>query len=210
LDPAEDHKGDTYTFWNPITKHVFESRSVIFLQPTYANFHKLEKSQNAKQFATITDELNEMFDEDEDVTPEDEDVNRSPNQINNEDNEEDEDFINITEDMLDSTNPELTYRADDADEDIIPDSVQQKFACITRSIGSLATFYNPNPQDKWENILVEAEVMVRETNEAYYLATVYDGNPEPKNFKEAQNSPDFSNWWESMCIEFRNMEHKEV
>jgi hypothetical protein len=26
LEPAEDHKGDTYTFWNPIAKHVFESR----------------------------------------------------------------------------------------------------------------------------------------------------------------------------------------
>jgi hypothetical protein len=104
LGPAEDHKGDTYTFWNPITKHVFESHSAIFLQQSYANFHKLDKSQVAKQFATIADELNEMFDVDEDVTPEDEDGNHLPNQTNNEDNEEDGDSINITEDLLDPTN----------------------------------------------------------------------------------------------------------
>jgi hypothetical protein len=47
--------------------------------------------------------------------------------------------------------------------------------------------------------------MVRESNEAAYLATVYDGNPEPKTFREAQSSPDFSNWWEAMCIELRSM-----
>jgi hypothetical protein len=57
---------------------------------------------------------------------------------------------------------------------------------------------------------VEATVMVRQTNEGAYLATVYDGNPEPKNFKEAQNSLDLSNWWEGICVEFRNMEHKQV
>jgi hypothetical protein len=52
--------------------------------------------------------------------------------------------------------------------------------------------------------------LVRETNEAAYLATVYDDNPEPKYFKEAQNSPDFLNWWEAMCVEIRNMGHKQV
>jgi hypothetical protein len=56
----------------------------------------------------------------------------------------------------------------------------------------------------------EAEVMVIETNEAAHLATVYDGNPGPQNFKEAQNSPDFSNWRQDMCTEFRNMEHKQL
>jgi hypothetical protein len=35
---------------------------------------------------------------------------------------------------------------------------------------SLATFYIPNPDDEWENMRGEAEVMVRKTNEAAYLA----------------------------------------
>jgi hypothetical protein len=91
-----------------------------------------------------------MFDEDEDIINEEEDANYFPNKINIKDNKEDEDFINITEDILYPTNPELTYRAeeDDADEVIIPDSVQQKFAGIPRSIRSLATFCNSNPQDE--------------------------------------------------------------
>jgi hypothetical protein len=182
----------------------------MFLDQTYADFHKIDKLQIPKQVATITNELNEMFDEDEDVIKEEkEDNNYLPDQICE---EEDEDFINITDDMLDPSNPELIYRADedDAEDDMIPASVQHKFAGIPRAIRSLATFYNSNPHDEWENMKEEASVMVRETNKAADLATVYDGNPEPKNFKEAQNSPDFSNWWEAMCVEFRNMEHKQV
>jgi hypothetical protein len=42
----------------------------IFLDQTYAEFHKLDKSQIAKQVATITDELNEIVDEDEDIIKE--------------------------------------------------------------------------------------------------------------------------------------------
>jgi DNA-directed RNA polymerase len=85
LGPAKDHKGDTYTFWNTITKHVFESRSTIFLGQTYAEFHKLDKSQIAKQVATITKELNEMFDEDEDVIKEEIGNDYLTNQIEEED-----------------------------------------------------------------------------------------------------------------------------
>jgi hypothetical protein len=81
LGPADDHKGDTYTFWNPITKDIVESHSAIFLNQTYAEFQKLDKSQIAKQVATITDELNEMFDEDEDVTKEAIEGEYLPNQI---------------------------------------------------------------------------------------------------------------------------------
>jgi hypothetical protein len=45
-----------------------ESRSAVFLQQTYASFHKLDKSQIFKQVAIITDKLNEMFDNDVGVT----------------------------------------------------------------------------------------------------------------------------------------------
>jgi hypothetical protein len=139
------------------------------LDQTYADFHKLDKSKIAKQVATVTNELNEMFDEDEDVIKEEIESDYLPNQIKE---EESEDFMNITDDMLDPSNPELTYRAeeDDAEDDIIPTSVQHKFAGTPRSIRSLATFYNPNPQDYWEDMQGEAAVMVRETNEAALLS----------------------------------------
>jgi hypothetical protein len=35
-----------------------------------------------------------------------------PNQLDNKDNEENEDFINIADDMLDPSNPGLTYKTD--------------------------------------------------------------------------------------------------
>jgi hypothetical protein len=38
---------------------------------------------------------------------------------------------------------------DDVEDYIILASVQHKFAGIPRSIRSLTTFYNPNPQDEW-------------------------------------------------------------
>jgi Reverse transcriptase (RNA-dependent DNA polymerase) len=42
------------------------------------------------------------------------------------------------------------------------------------------------------------------------IATIYDGNPEPKHYLEARTSPDSSNLWEAMCTEIKNMESKEV
>jgi hypothetical protein len=68
--------------------------------------------------------------------------------------------LTITEDILDPNNPELKYNEDD--NEVIPVSVQQKFAGIPRSIRSLETFFTPNPQDEWENIMGETAVMVRE------------------------------------------------
>jgi hypothetical protein len=83
-----------------------------------------------------------MFDEDEDVPQEVIEDDYLPNQIDNTEDEEDETFIDITDDMLDPRNPELTYRPeeDDTEDDIIPASVPHKFAGIPRSIWSLATF----------------------------------------------------------------------
>jgi hypothetical protein len=99
LGPEYNQKGDTYNFWKPITKHVVKSRSAVFLQQTCAKFHKLDKTQIAKQVAIITDELNEIFDNDEDVTPVDDEGNNLPNQTENLDNDdynEEEDFVIIS------------------------------------------------------------------------------------------------------------------
>jgi hypothetical protein len=58
LGPSEDHKGETYVFWNRLTKHTIESCSTVFLQKDYGDFHKIDKSEIATIFAAITDELN--------------------------------------------------------------------------------------------------------------------------------------------------------
>jgi hypothetical protein len=46
--------------------------------------------------------------------------------------------------------------------------------------------------------------------EAALIATVFDGSPEPKIYKEAKQCTNFPNWWGAMCIEFNNMEQKKV
>jgi hypothetical protein len=154
LHPAEDHKGDTYTFWNPITKHDIESLSAIFLQQTYADFHKLNKSIIPNQFAAITDELNEMFNSDEDVIPVDDDGNNLPNQRLNLDDDynEDEEFVSITEDMLDPTNQELIYTADDYE--TLPTSVQTHLREYLDQLGPWQLFPTQinkmNGRIKWE------------------------------------------------------------
>jgi hypothetical protein len=79
LGPSLDHKGDTYAFWNPKTKHSLESRSAVFLQQNYGAFNKLERSEIATQFAAITDGLTQTYDTDEDVTPVDEEGNNLSN-----------------------------------------------------------------------------------------------------------------------------------
>jgi hypothetical protein len=45
LGPSVDHKGDTYVFWKPKTKHSLESRSTVFLQQNYGTFNKLDKPE---------------------------------------------------------------------------------------------------------------------------------------------------------------------
>jgi hypothetical protein len=56
-----------------------------------------------------------------------------------------------------------------------------KFSGVPRSICLLATFYNPDPQDEWENMRGEAAVYVSENNKnvSALTATMYDGSPEP-------------------------------
>jgi Reverse transcriptase (RNA-dependent DNA polymerase) len=46
--------------------------------------------------------------------------------------------------------------------------------------------------------------------EVALLATVYDGSPEPKTFKESLECHDSPNWWVAIKTEFRNMEEKGV
>jgi hypothetical protein len=76
----------------------------------------------------------------------------------------------------------------------------------------LQTFFNPRPQDEWENERGESDLHKRALNlqEAALIATIYDGSPELKTYIEAQQCKDFPNWWEDMCIEFNNMEQKKI
>jgi hypothetical protein len=39
---------------------------------------------------------------------------------------------------------------------------------------------------------------------------MYDGNPELNTNAQALRCSDFQNWWGAMCVEFKNMEDKQV
>jgi hypothetical protein len=75
----------------------------------------------------------------------------------------------------------------------------------------LETFCNPRPHDEWEDARGESALHKRavKLQESALIATIYDGSPEPKTYREAQ-CEDLPNWWGAMCIEFNNMEQKRV
>jgi hypothetical protein len=75
VGPADDHKGNVYTFWNPITRSSVHSRSAVFPKKNYAEIYQLAKSEIAKQIAGIDEPDMEVYDEDDDTIPEDNDGN---------------------------------------------------------------------------------------------------------------------------------------
>jgi hypothetical protein len=145
LGPAEDCKGDTYQFWNPSTKHSCESRLAVFLQQSYAECHKMDRSLIFKKIAEIHNELDEMFHEDKDVIQEDELGNQIlPKKIVQED--DDNSFVSVASAMADlNINDTDSEDEDEYDRDKIPSVIMNKFSGVPCSICSFATFYNPDP-----------------------------------------------------------------
>jgi hypothetical protein len=147
----------------------------------------MDRSLIVKKIAEIQNELDEMFDEDKDVIQEDELGNQIlPNKIIQED--DDNSFVLVTSAMA-ALNRDDTD-SEDEDEyacDKIPTVILNKSSGVPPSICSLATFYNPDPQDEWKNMRGEAAVYVsgNNKNEAALIATMYDGNPDPKSYWEA-------------------------
>jgi hypothetical protein len=178
LGPSVDHKGDTYVFCNPKTKHSLESHSAVFLQQNYGTFNKLDKSEIATHFAAITDELSQMYDTDEDVTPADDEGNNLPNLTYLEDEASYVSDRHPTEVEGNLDTVEYDYE----DEEDFPPVIRDKFSGIPGSIRMLGTFYNTRPYDKWENAIGQAALNKRavKLQEAALIATVYDGSPEPK------------------------------
>jgi hypothetical protein len=93
---------------------------------------------------------------------------------------------------------------DDDSEHHLPISLVNAF-CAQRKLHNLAdSLPNPPGPDALLAPLPPPE------NKSALLATVYDGNPEPKHNFEARTSLNSSKWWEAMCTEFRNMESIEI
>ena len=118
--------------------------------------------------------------------------------------------------------------ADEEEETPLPPHVARRLH-LPREVYNLDTFYNrieaAHLLDSDDDSTTTSTVTVDSAHhsgeralltihnpkgEVARLATVYDGSPEPKTFKESLLCSDSTNWWEAMTTEFRNMEEKGV
>jgi hypothetical protein len=193
-----NHKGEVYTFWNPVTRCSVHCSSAVFLQKKY----QLTKSEIAKLIAGIDDPDKETYDEDEDIIPEDAEGNQIVHQYNAE--------ISIA---VSTTPTAMDKEIETTEEYDVPVAIQHKFAGVPREIRNLQALFNTDPGADWENLQGEADFMMLENygaHETALIATMYDGSPEPKAYYEATQRHDFPNWLGDIWKEFKNIEQKVV
>jgi hypothetical protein len=75
-----------------------------------------------------------------------------------------------------------------------PPALQQNISGVPCKIRKLQSFFNPNPQTEWNNLQGDSG------SDTALIATMYDGNPDPKTYAQALRSYDFQNWWAAMCV----------
>jgi hypothetical protein len=92
----------------------------------------------------------------------------------------------------------------DTSAETLPPALQQNISGVPRKIRNLQSFFNPNPQTEWNNIQGDSD------SDTALIATMYDGIPEPKTYSQVLKCSDIQNWWGAMCVEFKNMEDKQV
>ena len=184
------HAGEVCQFLNLKTKKLISSRTAIFLHKTYADYYQLSK----ELISNIPEETNAEININED----DSTANEEPFQVLVDDLPEEEALGDIPE-------------AESEDEEDAFVGHQNISTRGLRELNNLRTFFNPNPT-QYVDTVQHAAVLATFQNppEVALQATIYDGNPDPKTFQEAQTSPDWPNWWGAMCTEFQNMHSKEV
>jgi hypothetical protein len=69
---------------------------------------------------------------------------------------------------------------------------------LQREIRSLATYYNPDPELQSETAEIAMLSRVFNPTNTSLIASIHDGNPEPKTYFEAKASKEWQKWWEEM------------
>jgi Reverse transcriptase (RNA-dependent DNA polymerase)/gag-polypeptide of LTR copia-type len=179
-----NHAGEVCQFLNLQTKKLISSRTAIFLHKNYGDYYKMAKEAISfiPENGNVTEELS---------------VEPVINYMETTEEEAPDNFFqNLIEDL-----PE------DPDE---PPNISNRGL---RELRNLQTFYNPDPlQYLPDNEQLQHAAVLTTYNpiETALQATIYDGNPDPKTFQEAQVSSDWPNWWGAMCTELQNMHDKQV
>jgi hypothetical protein len=160
-----NHAGEVSQFLNLATKKLINSRTAIFLHKSYGDYYNLAQDK----ISTVP-----QPDTDEDLTFED---------------------INFGTDASDPFQGLVHPIPEDPDsdteeEDIPNNNISQRGL---RELRNLQTFYNPQPLQyviPATAMLTNSTGSISNKKDIALQSTVYDGNPEPKNFHEAKTSPD--------------------
>jgi Reverse transcriptase (RNA-dependent DNA polymerase) len=225
LGPALDHADNVYIFWKPKTKAQFCSQNAVFLPDTFSEYYKIPPENIAKIY--ITDD--NSYDSDSESSPtewesSDEIIDPSedlfPDTTAYYDTSDSPPSDASVSSQSDTDDDDLLFPVDDPVEPL-PVPVIHRFSGIPRELRNLQTSYNPTPAQHWESKHLQ-EAAVYTTSEpptkrvhfapdaVAHIATVYDGSPEPKTYRESLQCPDAANWWVAICTEFANMEQKGV
>jgi hypothetical protein len=181
LGPGADHKEDVYSFWNPKTRQCNQSFPAVFLKVKYSCFYKMDKEEITHQIVAVHDELGEMYDSDEDVILCDDDGNHLATA------EDDASSHHSDPPAMDASS--VTLEGSDSTEDsaeFLPSAIQNNLSGIPREVRNLTSFFNPNPE-QWANLQGDLD------SDTALIATMYDGNPEPKTYAKALKCNDFQN-----------------
>jgi hypothetical protein len=175
-----NHSGEVCQFLKLGTNTLIASRTAIFIHKTYQEYFNLKSTDVS---TLVNPELDNPELELEDII--------------------EEPFENLVEDIRDPEMvdyPEIIAVDNDTGEYLIPQRG-------IRELRNLTTYYNPDP---FQYVHAATLATFSKLFDVCLQATVYDGNPDPKTFTEAKQSPDWPNWWEAMCTEFKNMHEKQV
>jgi hypothetical protein len=231
LGPAENHSAEVHSFYNPITERRIIARNIIFLTQTYKEYYKLQPDQVAEITGPqYTD--NDDTDSDDDsivvIDNPEEELNiwnmvghdaAAPDMLTDQSSIDHRSLqrsfhsnTTITDDVTDASqsefNPEQEDLEPDGDESL-PASIVRTFR-IPRELRNLESFNNPPIAPPADDYSIPSMGTDQSSLETAFLATIYDGNTEPKTYREVLTTKDYANWWTAMCTEFQNMESKEV
>jgi transposase InsO family protein len=214
----EDHAMEVYEFLNLETHCLMLSRNYIWMNQSFGEYMGLETTQIPKTEMSKNDQTNEFefveLEELDDVYQ----LDKEGNIIHLEGNEQEgivqaePEPIVMEQEVLVQDEPEPfeieavnDEELSNVDSDEESDHPRGRIKGVDRALRNLESFFNPNP---WEH--TQGSDQANLISEYLFSATLYDGNPEPKNVKEAKKSKDWDKWWDAMSTEFRNMEEKEV
>ena len=84
---------------------------------------------------------------------------------------------------------------------------------MDEDVANLTSLYNGEPCNFCERYAHSTSACYQKAyheKEQVLMANIHDGSPEPKSLYEAKQTKEWTQWWNAMKVEFKNMEEKKV